>query len=278
MDIDRCRALIYAIDTGSLFAAAGKLNITTSGISKMMSTFEHEIGFELLYRNRGGVIPTKKCLDILPSIRQLVEQNEKCDKLVETISEQPQGRIKIGCAHHAYLSWLGDITKEFQKVYSKIEIELIHDYSSNLLKSVENHEIDACIISKREGNHKWIPLYKDKLVAWVSENHKLAKKNSISIEQLKKELFIATHVGEDTDYARIFKKYHIVPNTRLATKDVFVTYTMVEAGLRISVEHSLTAKVWQGKVKSLPIDFPTDIEIGLAYLENENEGLEKVNH
>jgi DNA-binding transcriptional LysR family regulator len=103
-----------------------------------------------------------------------------------------------------YLSWLGDITKEFQKVYSKIEIELIHDYSSNLLKSVENHEIDACVISKREGNHKWILLYKDKLVAWVSENHKLAKKNSISIEQLKKEPFIATHVGEDTDYARIF--------------------------------------------------------------------------
>lgn len=68
----------------------------------------------------------------------------------------------------------------------------------------------------------------------------------------------------------------MVPNTRLATKDVFVTYTMVEAGLGISVEHSLTAKVWQGKVKCLPIDFPTDIEIGLAYLENENEGLEKV--
>lgn len=96
------------------------------------------------------------------------------------------------------------------------------------------------------------------------------------MEQLKKEPFIATHVGEDTDYARIFKKYHIVPNTRLATKDVFVTYTMVEAGLGISVEHSLIAKVWQGKVKCLPIDFSTDIEIGLAYLENENEGLEKV--
>lgn len=60
MDIDRCRALIYAIDTGSLFAAARKLNITTSGISKMMSIFEHDIGLKLLYRNRGGVIPTKK--------------------------------------------------------------------------------------------------------------------------------------------------------------------------------------------------------------------------
>ena len=55
----------------------------------MLSTFEHNIGFELLDRNGGGVISTKKCLDILPSIRQLVEQNEMCDKLVETISEQP---------------------------------------------------------------------------------------------------------------------------------------------------------------------------------------------
>ena len=87
----------------------------------MMSTFEHEIGLKLLYRNRGWVISTKKCLDILPSIRQLVEQNEMCDKLVETISEQPQGRIKIGCAHHAYLSWLGDITKEFQKFILKLK-------------------------------------------------------------------------------------------------------------------------------------------------------------
>ncbi len=47
MEIDRYRALICALETGSLSAAAEKLGYTASGISRMMAALEEENGFSL---------------------------------------------------------------------------------------------------------------------------------------------------------------------------------------------------------------------------------------
>lgn len=58
MDLDRCRALVCAIETGSLSAAAEALQYTPSGVSRMVAALEAETGFSLLHREHGGVRPT----------------------------------------------------------------------------------------------------------------------------------------------------------------------------------------------------------------------------
>ena len=51
MDTEKCRALIAALELGSLTAAAESLGYTPSGISRMMAALEDEMGFPLLIRN-----------------------------------------------------------------------------------------------------------------------------------------------------------------------------------------------------------------------------------
>ena len=42
MDTERCRALLCALEEGSLTAVSEKLGYTTSGISRMMAALEEE--------------------------------------------------------------------------------------------------------------------------------------------------------------------------------------------------------------------------------------------
>ncbi|MBP1557568.1 MAG: LysR family transcriptional regulator, partial [Oscillospiraceae bacterium] len=61
MDLEKYKALLTAIDEGSLSAAAKKLDYTPSGISRMITALEEENGFRLLKRKHEGVIPTEEC-------------------------------------------------------------------------------------------------------------------------------------------------------------------------------------------------------------------------
>lgn len=72
MDTEKINLLLTAISSGSLSAAAEKLDYTPSGISRSVAAMEDEIGFPLLLRSRNGVQPTKECLKLLPSFEELL--------------------------------------------------------------------------------------------------------------------------------------------------------------------------------------------------------------
>ena len=76
MELDRYRALVCAIETGSLSAAAEALQYTPSGVSRMVAALEEETGVPLLLREHSGVRPTKECEKLLPAIRDLLHAVE----------------------------------------------------------------------------------------------------------------------------------------------------------------------------------------------------------
>ncbi len=61
METEKCRALLRSVERGSITAAAEEMGYTVSGISRMISSLEAEVGFPLLLRRRDGVMPTRRC-------------------------------------------------------------------------------------------------------------------------------------------------------------------------------------------------------------------------
>ena len=72
MDTDKYKALLSAIETGSLSAAAAELDYTPSGISRAVASLEESLGFSLLVRKKSGVFPTEECQLLLPLFRNLI--------------------------------------------------------------------------------------------------------------------------------------------------------------------------------------------------------------
>ena len=52
MEIKQYQALVTAIETGSLAAAAEKLGYTTSGMSRIIASLEEDVGKQLLIRSK----------------------------------------------------------------------------------------------------------------------------------------------------------------------------------------------------------------------------------
>lgn len=264
MELERYRALVCAVETGSLTAAAERLRYTPSGVSRMVAALEEENGFPLLLRQRSGVQPTADCLRLLPLIREMLRCGENCAQLSAQIRGLDVGTVTVGTAYSAYYSRLAEATSDFHVRYPGIQIQLRSGYSAGLVELLEERRLDLCIVSWREGDHDWTPLCRDEMMAWLPAAHPLAKLPALPVAAFAQEPYIETYPGEDIDNARVFARCGVEPNLRFSTMDSFATYSMVEAGLGLSMNNAINARAWSGRVRILPLDPPQTVEIGIA--------------
>ena len=66
MEINQCEAVLKAVKTGSLSAAAEALHYTQSGITRMIRALENELGYEVFFRSKRGVSLTENGKAMLP--------------------------------------------------------------------------------------------------------------------------------------------------------------------------------------------------------------------
>ena len=90
------------------------------------------------------------------------------------------------------------------------------------------------------------------MVALLPPGHPLTQKSAVPMKAFETESYIQTYPGQDVDNARIFSRCHITPNTQFSTMDINATYSMVEAGLGISINNLVNSYLWQDRVVHLP--------------------------
>lgn len=264
MDTEHWKILLTAIDRGSLCAAGEALDYTVSGISRSVAALEKEIGFPLLYRSKQGVTPTPACEQLLPAVRELLFAQCRIEQTAAGILGYEQGLIGIGTAYRHYYPWITAVTSAFHELHPGVQFHIVNGVSTNLVRQLEHHQLDFCIISARAGKHGWLPLCQDPLLAIVPATHPLAKKKSVPLEQLLPEPYIQTCPGQDGDTIRFFEHRGVSPDVRFSTMDIQATYAMVGAGLGYTVGNRINSNFGDPAVAHLAIDPPEMIEIGLA--------------
>jgi len=264
VDTEKCRVLLCAIETGSLTAAAEKMDYTPSGISRSVAALEEETGFPLLLRSRNGVVPTAECRQLLPVFRELLRYEEKYRQLAGEIRGLEVGEIAVGTAYPVYYPKLCGWIAAFTKNYPGIRVQIIEGHSSALKEMLGKGEIDFCIISKREGACRWFPLQKDQLMARVPQRHPLAERGAVPHSAFEKEPYIEICPQQETDNSRMFLQEGICPATRYATDQDEAAFAMVKAGLGITLVNGIQILHEEKGIASLPLDPPHWVEIGIA--------------
>ena len=96
METIKGKALLMAADLGSMTAAAEALGYTQSGITRMISSLEEEIGLPLLSRGKAGVKLTENGRLMIPAIRKMVNAAELVNQLAAEVQHVATGVITIG--------------------------------------------------------------------------------------------------------------------------------------------------------------------------------------
>lgn len=280
MDSEKCTALLKILECGSLSAAAARLGYTPSGISRLVEGMEREAGCALLVRARSGVRLTREGELLLPAIREMAYQGERYQQLIQQIHGLETGTVVAGTAYTACYPWLAEIVAGFHRLYPYIRVELMEGTSTQLARSVDERRADFCLISRREGSHRWQPLLDDQLMALVPGDHPLAGHGSFPILSFQTEPFIDILPGLESDNSRFFAQYGIHPPVRFATGDTRAACALIRAGLGISLANSIIttglgipAAGESGhpaeKLLALPLDPPQRVSVGAALPEED---------
>ena len=264
MDTEKCRTLLKIIENGSFSKAAEQLGYTPSGINRMIKSLEKETGFPLFSRNAQGVCLTPDGQRLLPVFRELVHWQDHLKALCADIRGLDTGHLTIGTYYSTAACWLPNIIQAYQTNWPGIQIDLCEGGNHDLTQRLEEHQLDCCFFSEYTDSCDWIPLQHDELVAWLPQNHPLAKNSSFPLEALNDIPFIQPLPSQNTDLEQLLAAHHLTPRIRFTTSDNYTAYSMVAAGLGISLNNALMTRGWTGPVVTLPFDPPQYITLGIA--------------
>lgn len=268
MDINRWNELLTVIECGSLTAAAQKMGYTLPSLSRNIALLEENLGFQLLHRCKQGVYPTTDCISLLPYVKELLHTQKRLEQFSSSIRGADEGTINIGTAYRYYYSWISEVTSEFRKIHPNVQFHIYNGTSTDFVQKLQDHQLDFCFISQRPGEYLWHPLYKDSLVALISNKNQLSQQPVVPARIFCSESYIETCPGLDIDAARFFHDCNIIPNTEFTTMDIQATYSMVEANLGISLNNRINTVPGYSNVCHVDIENSPVIEIGLACATN----------
>lgn len=265
MNLQKYRALVKTVETGSLTKAAEVLSYSQSGISRMIQNLEKDWQVSLLERNRSGVRLTSDGMTLLPHMKAVLESYQTLQQHVDEINGLQAGLIRIGTFSSVATHWLPNIIQAFQKDYPNIDYELLlGDYT----------EIEAWILEGRvdcgflrlpaHPELETIFLEQDKLLVILPENHPLAQAEHFPVQALVNDPFMLLEKGAKAEISEIFTKNNLTPHVQLTTWDDYAIMSMVESGLGISILPQLILKRIPYRIVAKELDVPAYREIGLA--------------
>lgn len=258
MDDGRLRAVLTAVERGSFSKAAAELGYTQSAMTHLVNNIEAELGCTVLRRGSHGVTLSEEGEKLLPYIKQVLSA---CDALKSTAAElgkTQEQQLNIGCFASIVRSELPALLQRFGEKYPDIKVNvLVRGYE--LPKLLEKGEVQLALVDETcaEG-FDWTPMRRVPLVAVVPLSFKWDK-DTISLQKLLESPFISC------------PEQYIDKLLPPETKRIQVTATddgailsMVAGGLGVSVLSSLSLAGYEGMVRTIRLDKPIVVGIGVA--------------
>lgn len=266
--IQKYLAFVKTVECGSFTRAAGVLNYSQSGISRMIGDLEREWQVTLLERGKSGVRLTSEGTRLLPYAKRVCDEYEKLQSEVDEINGLKSGLIRIGTFSSVATHWLPNIIREFQKEYPGIDYELILGDYTEIETWIEEGRVDCGFLRLPARKElEAVFLEQDRLLVVLPEGHPLAALEKIPVSALCREPFMLLEKGEKTEVWEIFERNGFTPRVHFTTWDDYAIMSMVESGLGVSILPELILKRIPYRVVARELEIPAYRNIGLAWKE-----------
>ncbi len=263
-------AFVETVELGSFTKAAQKLNYAQSSVSKMIADLEKEWGVILLERSRAGICLTSSGEQILPYVRNIINDYRKLDDFVNQMNGIETGMVRIGTFSSVAINWLPDIFAEFQKDYPGIEYELLLGDYDEVERWIAEGRVDCGFLRKpSDTSLDVIELKDDEYKVVLPVGHPLARKKKIRIEQLNDQPFLLLEHGGKTEVSDILEQSNVHPDIRFTTWEDFAIMSMVEKGLGIGILPDMILKRIPYQLEIRPLAKPYYRKICLAVKNKE---------
>jgi len=265
LNTQRIKILLTAIEQGSLTQAGQMLGYTQSYLTQTMKAYEEEIGFPLLVKTNRGVEPTNEARLLLPSMRQLISDEEKLNQEMAEIQGLHRGNIRIGSFPSTSVYWVPQILQYFQSNYPDVVFRIEELGHEEMLHGLIDGSLDMTLMSDPgKSNIDFIPILEDPMLLVMPSGHRLAHFETVPVSKLKKYPFVMTYESYDRDPHIIFEKAGFMPEVKYFSRDDFAVLSMVQKGLGLAILPELTIKEFPGDYVCRPLEPASHRTMGIG--------------
>lgn len=267
MDTAKVRALLAAVDLGSISKAAETLGYTQSGLTHMMRALEAETGFPLLLRGNRGVRFTAEGERLAPLFRELSHAADRLEQELALTRGVERGIVRIGTYSSISLHWMPRILEAFQTRYPNIEVELLEGNAQEIEDWLSDGRIDIAYTSLRPYfSFDTVKIMDDPMYAVLPRNHPRARDRSFPITAFKREPFLVyvSDTRPEKDLAQAMELAGIGDNAKFSSNFDMTILAMVEHNLGVTIMPRLILEGSGADVAAVPIDPPLSRSLGMA--------------
>ncbi|WP_150295525.1 LysR family transcriptional regulator [Sphingobium estronivorans] len=110
--------------TGSATAAGRELGLSQPAVSRIIAGLEDDLGFELFYRDRGRLIPTKDALELAEEVDLALAGIARVETLAQDICDMTTGELRLVAPPSFTQTVLPDIAVRFLKDYPGVRLRI----------------------------------------------------------------------------------------------------------------------------------------------------------
>lgn len=267
MDTNKIKALLAAVEQGSLTSAARDLGYTQSGLTHMMNSLEEELGVNLLVRSKTGVRFSPAGQELMGSMQDVVDAAETLAHRAEELRERRISTLRLGAYSSIARHWLPAILANYRRECPGTDVSITMSNIQDIYGLVKSDRLDCAMVSYQPAlcqGLAWVPLRKDALVAILPGDYDGAV-FSYPVESFAGQEFLMPGDGFDMDIMPVFSSagHKVLPCIRYTGLDDDIVASMVEHGLGVSVLSELVMQGIRGKVCALPLDPPAYRQLGM---------------
>ncbi len=194
MTLTQLKYAVCAAGENSFNDAAKKLFISQPSLSGAIATLEKEAGIQIFHKTKTGISLTAEGEEFIGYARQVLEQYELLDAKYISKKESKK-KFSVSMQHYTFAvqAFIETINKYGMENY---EFEIYEDITYTVIENVKNRKSELGILYLNDFNRQVLqklfteyrlefhPLFDCGLYVYMSENHPLAGKKQIHLDEL----------------------------------------------------------------------------------------------
>ncbi len=202
MQYDALKTFITLVEVNNFTKASEILHISQPSVSLHIKNLEQEFQTTLFIRSPKSVQITPTGEILYKRAKQMMAIVEAAKEDILSYHHEIQGTLVIGASFTIGEYILPPIIAKLQQQFPQLELQVIIGNTKEIIQYTKLLQVDIGLIEGQAHDNELIikPFMQDELFIVSASNHPLAKKPTITVENLQQQNWVAREEGSGTRY------------------------------------------------------------------------------
>lgn len=221
--------------------AAARVGIAQPPFSQQIQQLERQLGLVLVER-RPVVALTPAGEAFVETGRRLMSQLADGLEATRRIGSGESGSLRIGFAASTLMTGLTAALNAFRKTHPGVTLDLRELSTAQQIEALSRGELDLGVMREVQSDRADVvseALVLEPLIAVLPEDHRLADRSHIQLEELRDDPFVLFPMKVAPDLYRrvagLFLDSRVTPNVVMEALEWITIVGLVEAGVGVSI-------------------------------------------